>query len=121
MAKQGADYFLAAHDDTEFTLPASMGAGHNRLWSDALVDTLATNPMKARTISVLCTLDMDRTIEVQDLMATAAVLSSNPLKRSMCLMCSPTLAWRRQQTVETCKPSHIQWSTSNPTEISLGL
>lgn len=45
---QGADYFLAAHDDTEFTLPSAMGAGHARVWSDALVEQLAGNPMQAR-------------------------------------------------------------------------
>mmetsp|Transcript_3906 Transcript_3906/g.11064 ORF Transcript_3906/g.11064 Transcript_3906/m.11064 type:complete len:743 (+) Transcript_3906:417-2645(+) len=46
-ANNGADYFMACHDDTEFTAPGRMGGGHTRLWSDALVGTLQANPMQA--------------------------------------------------------------------------
>jgi hypothetical protein len=47
--RKGADYFLAAHDDTEFTPPAQMGGAHKKLWSDAVTEALKNSPTQVRT------------------------------------------------------------------------
>jgi len=45
-AADSAQYFLASHDDTEFTPPAQAGGAHSKLWTDAVVEALQRSPMQ---------------------------------------------------------------------------
>eukprot|EP00873_Tetraselmis_striata_P022174 jgi/Tetstr1/442438/TSEL_030562.t1 len=47
-AADSAQYFLASHDDTEFTPPAQAGGAHSKLWTDAVVEALQRSPMQVR-------------------------------------------------------------------------